>query len=225
MELSEAVSARHSVRSYQERPIAEDAAAALEREIAACNSESGLHIQLIQNEPRAFGGLTAKYGSFKGVCSYFALVGPKTPAADVSIGYFGERLVLLAQTLGLNTCWVAASYDRRHCPAQLDDGEKLYAVIPVGYGTTQGTPHVSKPRGQLCSTDTVPPDWFAAGIDAAAAAPTAMNQQHFFISFEKGKVRLTSRGGFYSAIDLGIVRYNFEVGAGRENVVWEDEKS
>ena len=53
-----------------------------------------------------------------------------------------------------------------------------------------------------------------------SGAPTAMNQQKFLISYEDKKVNAKSLGGFYSKVDLGIVKYHFEVSAGKENFDW-----
>ena len=107
MNLTEAMKARHSVRRYQNKPLAADVISALQAEIAACNRESGLHIQLVTHEPKAFDGFMAHYGEFSGVRNYIAMIGKKGPTLEESCGYYGERLVLLAQQLGLNTCWVA----------------------------------------------------------------------------------------------------------------------
>lgn len=43
------------------------------------NRESGLHIQLVRNEPKAFDGLMAHYGKFIGVTNYIAMIGKKGP--------------------------------------------------------------------------------------------------------------------------------------------------
>ena len=164
MELMEAVKARHSVRAYADRPIEADKAAALNREIDACNKESGLHIQLVTEEPEAFRGFMAHYGSFRNVRSYIALVGKKTPQLDEKIGYYGERIVLVAQRLGLNTCWVALTYRRKKTKCAIGEGEKLVCVIALGYGETQGVPHKSKPMEALCRTESTIPDWFVTGM-------------------------------------------------------------
>jgi hypothetical protein len=37
------------------------------------------------------------------------LIRKKSDDLDEKVGYWGEQLVLLAQTLGLNTCWVGLS--------------------------------------------------------------------------------------------------------------------
>ena len=49
MTIQEAMHARHSVRQYENRPLGDEVIAALKQEIAACNRESGLHIQLVTN--------------------------------------------------------------------------------------------------------------------------------------------------------------------------------
>lgn len=64
------------------------------------------------------------------------------------------------------------------------------------------------------------PPWFLDGVDAALLAPTAMNQQKFMISLDNGKVGIRRTGGMYSDVDEGIVRYHFEIGAGKENFEW-----
>lgn len=47
MNLMEAMQARHSVRQYRNKPLEPEVLSALQEEIAACNRESGLHIQLV----------------------------------------------------------------------------------------------------------------------------------------------------------------------------------
>ena len=111
MTLQEAIVARHSVRQYLEKPIESDKVAQLQALIEECNKEGQLHLQLVTNEPKAFASGMAKYGGFKGVGNYIAVVGPK--GEDVKLGYYGEKVVLLAQTLGLNTCWVGLSYKKQ----------------------------------------------------------------------------------------------------------------
>ncbi|MBR4256518.1 MAG: nitroreductase, partial [Clostridia bacterium] len=66
------------------------------------------------------------------------------------------------------------------------------------------------------------PEWFMRGMEAAALAPTAINQQRFIINYENGKVSAKALLGPCSKTDLGIVKYHFELGAGSENIIWED---
>lgn len=224
MDLMDAMLRRHSVRAYVDRPLAQETVEQLKEMIARCNAESGLHIQLITDEPKAFASRMARYGQFHCVRNYIAMVGPKTPELDEKCGYYGEKLVLFAQQLGLNTCWVGLTY-KKTGDISVAAGEKLVLVISLGYGVTQGVPHRSKHLPKVCRVAGEMPEWFRLGMEAALLAPTALNQQKFFLTLEGaggGKARVSAKAGvgFYTKVDLGIVKYHFELGAGTENFVW-----
>jgi len=218
MTVFEAIQSRHAVRSYLDRAIPAEAIAALQDEIDDCNREGKLHIQLVTNEPKAFDGMLAHYGKFSGVQNYIALIGKKSDGLDERLGYYGERIALKAQTLGLNTCWVAMSFSKGAAKKNIKvgSGEKLVCVLSLGYGTTQGVPHQSKPMEALCKAGSAMPDWFKAGMEAAMLAPTAMNQQKFRLTLSGETAAAENLGGFYSKVDLGIVKYHFEAGSGRK---------
>ena len=223
----EAIVARHSVRQYEDRPLAEDVVATLQAAVDEANEASGLHIQLVTNEPGAFGKGLAHYGKFRGVSNYFAICGPKGAEAEELAGYYGEKLVLLAQTLGLNTCWVALTFSKRAARFELAAGERLIIMIALGYGATQGVAHRSVDARKVARADGEVPEWFANGVAAALLAPTAMNQQRFRFTLvrpgvegEPPRVQATAPHGVQTKVDLGIVRYHFEVGAGKENFIW-----
>lgn len=215
MDLHEAIRARHSVRQYLDKPLGDAEAAALEAYIAAYNRESGLHIQLVRNEPRAFDSRMAHYGNFQNVTSYFAMVGPKASDTAEKVGYYGEKLVLEAQRLGLNTCWVALTYKKIPDAFRVDRGEKLYIVISVGYGATQGKPRPSKSAEALGGVQADAPEWYRKGVEAAMLAPTAINQQKFRFTLEGDTVTAKALFGTpQTKIDLGIVKCHFEIGSG-----------
>ena len=223
----EALRARHSVRRYVDEPMAEGHIAALNLAIDALNEESGLSIQLVTEDPAAFRGSIVGYGMFRGVRNYVALVGPDSPGLDESCGYYGQRLVLLAQKLGLNTCWVGMKNFSRKAKCRIGAGQRLALIIAIGVGETQGRARKSKAIGKVSNATDKSPDWFVRGVEAALLAPTAMNQQRFSleltdISASDGRrvVRTRSLGGPFTKVDLGIVKYNFEVAAGVENFVW-----
>ena len=220
MDLREAMEVRHSVRQYKEKALDKEIVDALQAEIAACNRESGLHIQLVTDEPKAFDGFMAHYGKFSGVTNYIAMIGKKD-GLDEECGYYGERLVLLAQQLGLNTCWVAMTYSKIKTAFVIGEGEKLCVVIALGYGETQGTAHKSKSISEVAKSDGPMPDWFKNGVEAALLAPTAMNQQKFLFTEKDNRVSVKAGLGFYAKVDLGIVKYHFEIGAGKENFTWD----
>ena len=221
MNLKDAMYERHSVRAYEDRPIDAELLEELEALIRDCNEESGLHIQLVTNEPKAFQSLMARYGQFKGVTNYIAMVGPKSPSLDELCGYYGEKIVLRAQMMGLRTCWVGATYKKIPDAFEVAAGEKLVIVITIGYGLTDGTPHKSRKAGLISNVSDKSPLWFRNGIRAALLAPTAMNQQKFKLDLEEGHVKARAGIGPYAKVDLGIVKYHFEVAAGKENFTWK----
>lgn len=219
MDLTEAMKARHSVRQYKNKPLEAETVKALQEEIEKCNEESGLHIQLVTNEPRAFDSFMAHYGKFRGVTNYIAMIGKKGGQGE-ACGYYGERLVLFAQQLGLNTCWVASTYSKIKRAFEIAQGEKLYIVIAIGYGETRGVLHKSKEIKDVAKSEGQTPAWFLRGIEAALLAPTALNQQKFLFTLKGTQVSVRAGMGFYTKIDLGIVKYHFEIGAGRDNFCW-----
>jgi len=223
MTLSEAIKARHSVRKYSDQPIETEKVALLRTELDKLNAESGLNMQLVLEEPKAFSSGMWKYGQFSGVKNYFVMAGPKGQDAEEKIGYYGEWMVLLAQTLGLNTCWVGLTYKKIPGTFTLREGDIVHCVIALGYGATPGVQHPMKPAEQFYEADGPAPAWFLAGMEAALLAPTAINQQKFkFILHEGNQVeaKATFSMAGYTHIDLGIVKYHFELGAGQENFKW-----
>lgn len=221
MDILEAIYKRHSVRNYTDKAISKDIERILSEEIEKCNNSSGLNIQLVLNEPTAFSGIMAKYGKFTGVMNYITLAGAKQEDLDEKIGYYGEKILLLSKTLGLDSCWVALTFSKGKCKSYINKGEKLACVIAIGYGETHGKERKSKAIDELCQINGGMPDWFKNGMEAAMLAPTAVNQQKFIFSLkDENMVSLRGTGGFYSKIDLGIVKYHFEIGAGIENFIW-----
>ena len=220
MDIFQAMKERHSVRSYLDKPISPDAAAKLNEEIECINKETGLNIQLILNEKDAFNGFLATYGMLKGVKNYIALVGEVSPCLEEQVGYYGEKLVLMAQMFGLNTCWVGGSFSRKKVKAKINEGEKLVLVIAIGYAKKQGTPHRNKPMGKLCKVEDDMPEWFLKGMEASMLAPTAINQQRFLFTQMGDGVKAEALTGPFSKVDLGIVKYHFEIGAGKDNFQW-----
>ena len=221
--LIKAVNDRHSVRKYLDLPITDELIDKLNEEIDFCNHSGNLSIKLVINDEQAFSGFMSGYGKFINVKNYFVMAGNRSVDLHERIGYYGQRLVLTAQALGLNTCWVALNYSKKKCPVKLENGEKLVCVIAVGYGQTQGKERRSKPIESLYRTldGFAPPKWFIDGVRCAMKAPTAINQQQFYFVLDGNSVIAKSKFGFYSKLDLGIVKYHFEIGAGTENFVWK----
>ncbi|MDO4949478.1 MAG: nitroreductase family protein [Bacteroidales bacterium] len=228
--LLEAMKTRHSVRAYTDKALPQAVVEKLNDRITKLNNQHGLHIQLVTQEPKAFSGIMS-YGQFSGVRNYFAMIGKQSQLLDEHIGYCGEQLVLLAQTLGLNTCWVGVSYRAVEGAYHIAKGEKLACVIAVGYGASQGKNHKRKTTEQVSNVGPFTPDWFRKGVEAALLAPTAINQQRFRFEYvgttPSGTHRVEAHRGFspvgYTLMDLGIAKLHFELGAGKEHFEWASQ--
>ena len=219
MTLLEAIQARHSVRKYKDEAIPEEVLAVLRNKVWEINREAGLHVQLVTGEPKAFSGLIC-YGTFSSVTNYFVMAGKKGEDLDEKIGY---------QTHGLNTCWAGVSYSKIPGTYELEDGEKIGCYIALGYGQTQGSGHKVKDVREISNASDLTPKWFKKGVDSALLAPTAVNQQKFYLEYVGFKdfsklPKVAAKPVFsiigYSKMDLGIIKYHFELGAGKENFEW-----
>ena len=210
---------RHSVRSYLDKGIEKDKVDVLNKLIDSINKENDLNIQLILNDIEVFDKFNTfilHYGKLKGCKNYVAMIGKKSDLLEEKIGYNGEKIVLKAQELGLNTCWVAGTYKKKLVRAKIKDDEELARVIAIGNGETQGNTRKSKSIDDV-SKSTEYPDWYKRGVEFALLAPTAINQQKFkFEYLGENNVKATSGIGPKTKIDLGIVKYHFELGADKE---------
>lgn len=215
MTLQEAVVARHSVRNYEDKKIEPQLVEKLRECIEKCNQEGNLHLQLVEDAGNTFNRLLNKAMGLGSAPSVIACIGPDDDTLEERIGYFGQQVVLYAQQLGLNTCW-AGTFTPKNVKAQIGEGERMVIIIAIGYGATQGKDRKSKTYEQVTVGAENAPQWFVDGVKAALLAPTAINQQKFEISLEGDKVSITSKGGVLGNVDLGIVKYNFEVGAGKK---------
>ncbi len=214
MTIKEAIDCRHSVRLYKDTPIGQDVRDQLDGFASQCSREGGITLRVVYDDPSGFDSGMAHYGGFKNVSNYIVLYGKKDGSFDYRCGYYGEKLVLFAQQLGLNTCWVALTFNKKKVKELVPAGDSLCMVISLGYGETQGTPHSGKGLSDVVAGDL--PDWAREGVDAALKAPTAMNQQKFVFSFEEGKPLIKVRGlGPYTKVDLGIAAYHFEAATGK----------
>jgi hypothetical protein len=218
-EILKAIKSRHSVREYLDRNIDLNDLAILNPEIEKINKENNLHFQLVTNSPETFSKFILPYGKLKAY-HYLALVGKKCDDLDEKVGYYGEKIVLLANNCSLDSCWVGGTYSKKNTKVKIEQDEKLLGIIALGYGVNHGHPHKSKTISDVTTSLDNVPDWFVNGVEAALLAPTAINQQKFKFTYNiDGSVTATAGKGPYSKVDLGIVKYHFEVGA-NQKIEW-----
>lgn len=212
----QAILVRHSVRKYRSVRIADNLVAQLKAKIDELNAAGNLHLQFVEDAGKAYGNLIYRAVGLISAPSIIVCVGEDTADLDERVGYYGEKLVLFAQTLGLNTCWTG-TFNRKAVSFDVKPGERVVLAIAIGYGVDQGKDRKSKTYEQVTEVVGTAPDWFKEGVKAALLAPTALNEQKFMIKYNADDtVSLETKGGGLTKIDLGIVKCHFEIGAGRE---------
>ena len=220
MTIKEAVKQRHMVRKFTDKPIPADLAELLNARIAENNAAHGLNLKLVTGNSDGIGGM-AKMLLTKTVHSYIVLAGKDRADLDEKLGYCGADLCLYAQTLGLNTWWVGGMFSGKGAMKHLETKDvRVNGVIAIGYGQTQGMPHKSKTAAEISQYNGAAPQWFLDGVEALLCAPTALNKQPYMVRGDGDRVSLTAGEGHFAGIDLGIGKYHFEVGAGKDNFQW-----
>lgn len=220
MTILEAMQSRHSVRQFAKTELSSEDCRELQDFMDACNAESGLRMQLVTNDSEAFRTLLNHYGWLRNPKNYIALVGKDTPELSEQCGYYGEKLVLFAQQIGLSTCWLGGTFNRKKTSFEAAEGEKLCLIIVIGYAEKDGKPHKNRPMNEVSNLSPDSPDWFRRGMEGAMTAPTAVNQQKFFFELlPDGKVKTASAGAF-GQVDLGIAKYHFELASGKDHSIW-----
>lgn len=220
-----AIEKRVSRRAYLNQKIEADKLERIREAIRHYNKLSGLSIQLIEDGSQAFNGLRKSYGMFYGVRTLIALVGKTAdPHIKEKAGYFGELLILEATALGLGTCFVGASYDKKNCPCQIGADESLICVITMGPVNEKPglrekaiyhmTHRKSIKLEELYEADMEVPSWFMKGVKATQLAPSAINRHPVRFVYKKGEVYAYVKDtSDFNLVDLGIAKANFEIGA------------
>ncbi|MCL1923380.1 MAG: nitroreductase family protein [Propionibacteriaceae bacterium] len=213
-DLVRAIENRHSVRKYVDQPIPEEVRGPLDAMAQDCNQATGLSMKVVYDHPEAFRGGSSHYGRLEGVSNYILLSGAGG-GADHDHGYFGQKMVLLAQHLGLNTCWAGLTFNKKVVRAELDEDKDLALVIALGYGLTPGKAHKTRGIEKLGGVNGggPMPDWFVRCLEAVALAPSARHQQKYFFELDGNHVTAhqgSSLTGF-TGVDLGIAKLHFEI--------------
>lgn len=210
MTLKEAIPLRHTVRKFKDEPLPENIIEDLNLRITDLNSKLDLDMSLKTEDKEAFSGAYKLMGGT--VTNYIILTGEQNDLLPFKIGYASADLMLYSQTLGLNTWYIAATFNKKKIQKQCPDA-KVLGILALGYGVSGGKPHKSKTLEQIGIDEKSVPDWMLKGAKAALDAPTALNRQDFKIKYNDGKVEITADGGELAQVDLGIATYFFEVGS------------
>lgn len=181
--------------------------------------------------PEVFTGLVGSYGKVEGAPSLVAFVAPED--AEYEIGYVGEAVILDATAAGLDTCWIAASFDAglTGTLVELGENEKVYAITALGHAKKSIGAGERFMRAALRARHRLPLDTIAPGHEgwpswareAAAAlrlAPSGANRQPWRLHLEGEALAMSAAAKTYwtAPIDFGIAMLHAELGAAHAGV-------
>lgn len=167
---------------------------------------------------------------FKGVNNYLvALIDPTFADAAERAGFYAEQFIMEAVDAGLGTCIVGGTFSGKHIGCRKEVYEEVAFLVTFGYEADK-KPLLSRLQqmgggrkhqpwrnffdgsdAQLQEAEKKVPG-LRDGLEAIDLAPSALNRQPVRIAFdpESGEVMAyTLKEGRFSAIDLGVAKYNF----------------
>jgi len=233
-----AIPRRVSRRVYDGRSVAPDLLELLHAHCGRFHPAPGMRVAIAAQAPQdIFTGYAGSYGKVRGFVTAAAFIGPD--GAEAAAGYVGEAFVLEAARLGLDTCWVAGSYNRQRTAAVFPAaaGEHVYSITPLGYAVAKMSVDEKAMRTLVRSASRKPlseiapgasdwPAWARSAAEAARLAPTGGNGQPQRLRMEGDTLVITSADAPYwtAPIDFGIVMLHAELGALHEGVTgtWSD---
>lgn len=220
MDFKEAMQKRHMVRKYTDKPLSDEIIAKINERIELNNKTYNLNMKLMINNSKGVSSIM-KLIMARGVNNFIILAGDVSGNLDERLGYSGADIMLYAQTLGLNTWWVGGTFNRS--VSRYVDNKKVTGIIAIGYGQTQGVPHKSKNVEDVSKYEgTIIPPWFISGVDGALLAPTALNKQDFMLIGNGNRVKIECSNGIFTGSNVGLIKYHFELGAGKGNFEWDN---
>ncbi len=220
MDFKEAMQKRHMVRKYTDKPLSDEIIAKINERIELNNKTYNLNMKLMINNSKGVSSIM-KLIMARGVNNFIILAGDVSGNLDERLGYSGADIMLYAQTLGLNTWWVGGTFNRS--VRRYVDNKKVTGIIAIGYGQTQGVPHKSKNVEDVSKYEgTIIPSWFISGVDGALLAPTALNKQDFMLIGNGNRVKIECSNGIFTGSNVGLIKYHFELGAGKGNFEWDN---
>jgi nitroreductase len=228
----QAIFNRKSHRSFHPRALEEDKIVRLEKICREFRPFAGVRAEFIRRSPdRVFRGVLADLGKITGASFYIAFIGSSaSPGVAEGIGYTGEGVILEATTLGLGTCWVSGFFrpDAVKDHLALAEGERIFAVTPIGYSEREMTAKDkiyrtiagSQKRKSMdkIAEGPIAERWQEKALEAARLAPSAANRQPWRFVVGANSIKVCTDGPkdsdkYPKRLDCGIAMLHLELGA------------
>ncbi len=135
--IEEAVTKRYSVRNYTDKEIEEQKKSSIVSFINSLNNPFGkkVNFHYFDLEDTDEKQKLGTYGVIKGAKHYIGTTIKIEPMAVEALGYELETVILYLAHLGIGTCWLGGTFDRKGFAnaMKLSEGELLPIITPYGY--------------------------------------------------------------------------------------------
>lgn len=134
---TELIQKRVSVRTYNNEPIKDSDISKLNEFIENSKGpfEPKVRFEIFNSKEEINGSKLGTYGFIKGTKSFIGVAVEEGDMDLEELGYEMESLVLYATSIGLGTCWIAGSLNRREFTKAMNVKEnEIFPIIsPIGY--------------------------------------------------------------------------------------------
>ena len=235
--VEEAVKARSSVRNYADREIEPDKMEKIRRFVEALDNPFHQEVSFhwLQEDALPAGQKLGTYGVIKGAKRFIGASVRPGPLAMEALGYEMETLILYLAHLGLGSCWLGGTFNRKGFAKAMEIGEDhlFPAITPFGYGAPNR--HVTEKlmRGMIQADRRSP--WeslffrddfssplsreeagdLAFPLDMLRLGPTASNKQPWRVLLKDGALHFyeDKAPGYSDAFAFDIQRIDMGIAA------------
>ena len=241
--LTDLILQRKSVRTFSDKKLSDEQIWQIKSFIYNADNRKGIfgsvRFELVENKNNTVFGA---YGDITGASYYIAAVTQNNKNALLDAGYAFERTILFAESMGLGTCWLAAtSFDRNEAElrVELQEGEIIAAISPIGEKAAKKSEAEMLERLKLKSDsrlefDTLFVDAQTGGkvtdrrtreiLQMLRIAPSALNNQPWRVVMDDGVAHFYVIRKFFlhlkydfQMLDLGAAVYHYCAASNKYN--------
>lgn len=226
---------RRSIRSFnKEKPLTDKDTETLHKAIEEAIDPFGGKVSIALKEFALEGTFKpSTYGTINGASWYFLMGTDSSDEAQLSLGFRMEQVVLKAMSMGLGTCWIAATFKGTTFAdaANFPKDTLLQVVMPVGYPAEKKSIMEKLTRASLGSAKRKPmTDLFIVSEDSKyyeplemmRIAPSSTNSQPWRAQVDGDTVYFYYENkSKASVLDLGIGLSHFYLAAKEKGIEGE----
>ncbi|WP_346961732.1 nitroreductase family protein [Clostridium sp.] len=139
--IEESVKKRYSVRSYKEQEVELDKRKAIESFVDSLDNPFGkkINFHYLDNREMKNEQKLGTYGVIKGAMQYIGTTIKLEPMVLEALGYELEAVILYLTHLGLGTCWLGGTFNRKGFAKAMNiEEDEIFPIItPYGYAATK----------------------------------------------------------------------------------------